>query len=218
MKSRLSAAAAIFLSVGVSASGHRLDEYLQATIISVENDRIQAFMRLTPGIAVYATVLASIDTNSDAVISETEQRAYAQRVLGDLSLSVDDRRLKPRLSSVNFPPAEEMREGLGEIHIEFSADLPRTGTNRKLVFENHHQSRIAAYLVNCLIPRDRNIQFLAQKRNENQSFYQLDYEQRGSSYAPSPQYTVKGRAWLGSVVLIICAGLVLVWRQRMVDL
>jgi hypothetical protein len=33
--------------------------------------------------------------------------------------------------------------------------------------------------VNCLVPQDRDIQVIAQNRNENQSFYQLDYVQAG---------------------------------------
>jgi hypothetical protein len=32
--------------------------------------------------------------------------------------------LRPRLISVEFPGVEGMKEGLGEIQIEFSADLP----------------------------------------------------------------------------------------------
>ena len=88
--------------------------------------------------------------------------------------------LRPRLVSVEFPAVEDMKEGLGEIQIEFSADLPRGGPNRRLIFENHHQSRIAAYLVNCLVPRDRDIRIVAQNRNEQQSFYQLDYVQAGA--------------------------------------
>ncbi len=91
--------------------------------------------------------------------------------------SVDGNGLKPRLVSVEFPAIEQMKDGLGEIQIEFRADLPGGGTDRKLVLENHHQSRIAAYLVNCLVPRDRDIRVIAQNRNENQSFYELEYMQ-----------------------------------------
>jgi hypothetical protein len=40
MNTRLFATAAILLSLGASASAHRLDEYLQATILSVEKDRV----------------------------------------------------------------------------------------------------------------------------------------------------------------------------------
>jgi HupE / UreJ protein len=202
MNTRLVAAAAILLSLGASASAHRLDEYLQATLISVEKDHVQASMRLIPGIAVSSVVLASIDTNGDGVISEAEQQTYAERVLGDLSLTVDGNSLRPRLVSVDFPEVEEMKEGLGEIQIEFTADLPRGGPNRRLVLENHHQNRIAAYLVNCLVPRDRDIRVIAQNRNEQQSFYQLDYAQAGSSSYPA---SLKGwstiRGWMGAVGL-----------------
>jgi HupE / UreJ protein len=192
MKTRLFVVAAMLLSLGVPASAHRLDEYLQATIISVEKDRVQMSMRLVPGVAVSSTVLASVDTNGDGVISESEKRAYAERVLRDLSLTVDGNRLPPRLVSVDLPGTGEMKEGLGEIHIEFTADLPSDGPNQRLIFENHHQSRIAAYLVNCLVPRDRNIRVIAQDRNETQSYYQLDYVQIASGSDP-----LSLKSWLG---------------------
>src|SRR5690349_11776531 len=121
MKVKLTAAVALFLSAGGLASAHRLDEYLQATLISVEKDRILAQIRLIPGVAVFPIVLASIDTDADGVISETEQRAYAERVLRDLSLTIDGERLRPRLGSIQFPPIQEMQEGRGEIQIEFDS-------------------------------------------------------------------------------------------------
>ena len=52
MNTRLIAAAAILLSLGVGASAHRLDQYLQATMISVEKDRVQVVLRLIPGVVV----------------------------------------------------------------------------------------------------------------------------------------------------------------------
>jgi hypothetical protein len=138
---RLSVAAAIFLLAGAPASAHRLDEYLQATLISVEKDRVEAQMRLVPGVAVSSFVLTSMHANADGAISEAEQQAYAKRVLRDVSLKVDGVFLRPRLNSVEFPGVEEMKEGVGEIRIEFSAALPRGGGSRRLVFENHHQNR-----------------------------------------------------------------------------
>jgi hypothetical protein len=179
MKTRLVGFGAILLLVGTPASAHRLDEYLQATILSVEKDRVQAQIRLTPGVAVFRKVLANIDTDADGVISEAEQRAYAERVLGDLSLTIDGDRLRLRLVSSKFAKIEEMKEGRGVIELEFNADVPSGGPDRRLIFENHHQSRIAAYLVNCLVPRDPDIRVTAQNRNHRQSFYQLDYVQAG---------------------------------------
>lgn len=187
MKTKLVAAAAILLSFCTGAFAHRLDEYLQAIILSVEKDHVLASMRLIPGVAVAPAVLASIDANGDGVILEPEQRAYAERVLQDLSITVDGKSALPKLVSQTFPAIEELKEGLGEIHIEFTVDLPSGGPERRIVFENHHQNEISVYLMNCLVPRDPDIRVLAQNRNENQSFYQLDYAQAGVSPGPASQ-------------------------------
>jgi hypothetical protein len=141
-----------------------------------------------------------------------EQQAYAVRVLRDLSLSMDGYVLKPQLTSVQFPVVEEMKEGLGEIHIVFSAALPRRGApNRRLIFENHHQRAIAAYLVNCLVPRDRDIRVVAQNRNELQSLYQLDYlDARASSNTLLSGWQGE-RGWLALAVLFLIARLAVLW-------
>lgn len=176
---RFVAGVAILLSLGGVASAHRLDEYLQATILSVGKSRVQASMRLIPGVAVSSSVIASIDSNGDSVLSEAERWAYAERVLRDLSMTLDGERLRLKLVSAEFPQVEQMREGLGEVHIEFVADLPHGGSNRRLILENHHQNQNAAYLVNALVPGDHDISIVSQTRNEQQSFYQLDYVQSG---------------------------------------
>lgn len=199
MNGRLLTAAAIVLSLTVSASAHRLDEYLQATILSVEKDHLQASMRLIPGVAVSSAVIASIDSNGDGIISELEQPDYAMRVLDDLLITVDGNRVKPTLVSVEFPRVEQMKEGLGEIHIEFRVDLPSGGPNRRLTLENHHQNRNAAYLVNCLVPRDHDIHIVGQTRNEQQSFYQLDYLQNGAPVSsPSLDWSDSVWRWVGA--------------------
>jgi hypothetical protein len=92
-------------------------------------------------------------------------------------LSIDNQPVALRLTSANFPAPAEMKQGLGEIDLELVAHLPRGGGNRHLRFENHFQGNRAVYLVNCLVPRDRNISIGAQTRNVNQSSYQLDFVQ-----------------------------------------
>jgi hypothetical protein len=177
MKKLLAINAALLLLLPAPAFAHRLDEYLLATMLSVESGRVEGSMRLVPGVAVSSAVIASIDTNGDGALSDVEQQAYAQRVLRDLSLIVDGQRLALRLVSATFPSIDAMKQGIGEIQLDFTVDLPRGGTNRRLIFENHHQSKIAVYLVNCLAPQDKTIQIAGQSRNENQSFYQLDFTQ-----------------------------------------
>lgn len=214
MKTRLAAAGAILLLVGTPAYAHRLDEYLQATTISVEKDRVQAQIRLTPGVAVFPLVLANIDTDADGVISETEQRAYAERVLGDLSLTIDGDRMQLRLVSLKFAKIEEMKEGRGEIQLEFDADVSSGGPNRRLIFENRHQSGIAAYLVNCLVPRDPGIRITAQNRNYQQSLYQVDYMQDDVRSGPqSSAWWSSSWGWLGGAALLLFGGFAFVWQR-----
>ena len=192
--------AALLLLAGAPGSAHRLDEYLQGTIISLEKDRLYAQMTLTPGVAVSPLLIASIDSDSNGVISDTEQLAYAARVLQDLSIGIDGHRLSPHLLSIRFPTVDEMKEGRGEIHVAFDAQLPRGGRNRKLTFENRHQSRIAAYQVNCLVPRDPDLRIASQERDYWQSIYQVDYVQANIHFdSASVALWSGGLGWLGMI-------------------
>ena len=214
MKTSLAAAAAILLLGGTPAFAHRLDEYLQATTILVSRDRVQVQIRLTPGVAVFPVVFASIDTNADGIITDAEIRAYAERVLRDLSLTVDGDRLRLRVVSSKAARVEEMKEGRGDIQLEVDAEMPRGGQRRRLVFENHHQARIAAYLVNGLVPTDPDIRIRTQDRNYEQSFYQLDYEEIDRSDAVARARWPAAGGWLGAGALVLLARLSLFRRRR----
>jgi hypothetical protein len=204
----------VLLLTGMSATAHRLDEYLQATLISVAKDRIQAQVRLAPGVMVLPVVLGSMDTNADGILSDAEQRSYAERVLRDFSLTLDGNRLLFRIVSLKFPTVEDMKQGTGELQLELSADVPAGGGRRRLLFENHHQSSIAAYLVNCLVPNDPDIRIVAQNRNYQQSSYELIYEQARGSVTSSLFPGAGG--WLGAVALLLIARLAFVLRNRTV--
>lgn len=174
MKIKLAIVIAL-LSFEVPAFAHRLDEYLQAIIVSIGQDRIQASMRLIPGVAVSNSVITAVDLNHDNVFTEAEQRIYAQKVLRDLSLNVDGHLQKLHLESVSFPAPADMKAGIGEIHIEFTADLPVGAAPSVLVIENHHEPRMSVYLMNCLVPQDRTLHVGAQNRNQNQSYYRVEF-------------------------------------------
>jgi hypothetical protein len=179
--------AAILLVLAAPGWAHRLDEYLQATMFSVARDHIEAQIRLAPGVAVFPVVMASIGA---------DRNGYAERVLRDVSLTMDGARLRPTLVSVKWATVEEMKQGLGEIQIDFRASVPAGGPNRTLVFENHHLAPIAVYLVNALVPRDSAIHVVTQARNENQSTYRLDYAQDGASPLSTEQAIIAVAALL----------------------
>ena len=203
MRSKVIAAAIACVLLTVQpAFAHRIDEYLQATIVSLETNRVHASMRLIPGVRVSPAVIATIDKNGDGVFSEEEQRAYAQRVLAEISITIDGSSVQPKLVRWSFPQPAEMREGLGEIHIDYTIDLPNGGPDRSLVLANHHLSRTSVYLMNVIVPQDRDTRILAQKRNEQQSVYELDFEQGNASVAVSPTRWDRFRVWLNGLPVL----------------
>ena len=72
MKKPSAILAALLLLLPGPAFAHRLDEYLEATILSVDSERVEGTMRLIPGIAVSSEVIASIDTNGDGLENKAE--------------------------------------------------------------------------------------------------------------------------------------------------
>lgn len=208
---RRTAAVAVLLLLGATpAYAHRLDEYLQATTIALAKDRVSVELRLTPGVAVAPAVLAAVDANADGVISPEEQRAYAARVLRDVSLAVDDVRLPLRVLAVHCSDAAEFRAGLGTIEIDVDAAVPRGGRARRLTFANGHEPRIGVYLVNALVPRDPDLQITAQHRDERQTTYALDFADAGGTADPLAFVSGAGPAgWLGAAALLPLAWLLL---------
>jgi HupE / UreJ protein len=210
MRSKITASIVAYILLTVQpAFAHRIDEYLQATIVSLEKDSIHASMRLIPGVLVSSVVIDFIDTNGVSIISGGEQRAYAQRVIADVSITIDGKIARPKLVACSFPQPSEMREGLGEIHIDYTVDLPKAGTDRSLVLANHHLSRRSVYLMNVIVPQDRNTRILAQKRNEQQSVYELDLEQGNLASAAPQRRWDRIRVWFNglSFISLFCLGM-----------
>src|SRR5258706_4604569 len=128
------------------AAAHRLDEYLQATLIGVTLDGIDVEIQLTPGVAMLPVLMAAIDQDRDGRISPEEARAYIGRVAREVELRVDGVPAPLRLIESTFPAIEAMREGVGTIRMK----LGTSRSGHELRFENRHLPQISVYLVNCL--------------------------------------------------------------------
>jgi hypothetical protein len=178
MKSRiLAVATATSALLSASASAHRTDEYLQATLLSLHAGSVHASMRLVPGEQVAAGVIAAIDGDRDGVLSPVEQEAYAQRVISDLTVTVDGIPVLPQMGSWSFPPVSRLRDGTGEIHLDYTIAVQQGQGGRSIVLANRHSGWQSVYLVNTLAPQDPGIQVLSQKRDSRQSTYSLVYRQ-----------------------------------------
>ena len=81
-------------------------------------------------------------------------RRQRRRAIGDLFVTLDGHAVTPRLGLVRSPEIADMREGHGEIRIDFASDLPRVGGPRTVTIENRQPPGISVYQLNTLVPRD----------------------------------------------------------------
>jgi hypothetical protein len=200
---------AFMLCTAGRAEAHRLDEYLQQTILELQPDRVLVHVSLTPGVDVAAAVLATIDTNHDNVISRTEQSAYAESVRRDLSLSIDKTPLPLRIVEMRFPTTDALTSGLAAIALKLEAAPPGGLRSGVLRFESQHETTGSVYLVNALLPRASSVHVGAQTRDRNQSTYQAPL-----TIDTAPRVAGAGRSTLARVLLIAWTGAVVLWGAR----
>jgi hypothetical protein len=164
------------LAVPSAVFAHRDDQYLQATLVTIEPSSVRLQINLTPGVAVAEQVIALIDRDGDGAISKNEAAAYAESLKRDLMLRVDGRKLELKLTAAEFVAPEELRTGSGIIQIEFSATPgPLAAGAHRLTLENRHLTTMSVYLINAARPRGGSIQITRQKRNDNQSTGEIEF-------------------------------------------
>jgi hypothetical protein len=171
----LTAALAWLMPASAAIDAHRLDEYLQAIRVGVSRDRVDLEIDLTPGVTVAAQVFDAIDTDHDGEISAAEGRAYASSVIAALVLDVDNRRERPALSGSRFPTLEQMSDGAGTIRLTATAPSKASMGRHMLRIRNDHRADIGVYLVNALVPADRDVDIVSQTRDAKQRELQLEY-------------------------------------------
>ena len=158
-----------------AATAHRLDEYLQATRISVARGHVTAEVSLTPGAAVAGSVISAIDRDRNGEISAAEGLASAEGVVNSFSLEVDGLRRGLALDEHRIPSAE-IRRGEGVIRLRASAPIFADAVGRhRLSFSNTHRSDIGVYLVNALVPEDSQIGINGQSRDMLQREFHMEY-------------------------------------------
>jgi hypothetical protein len=172
-------AIAAVVAFSVPARAHQLDEYLQATRITVAMDRINLGIDLTPGVAIAPDLLLSIDPEGSARIPPHQATRYARRVLQDLLLDLDGKRQVIELISATFPARADMEAGEGTIHLQAVAKISTLRPGRyEILFRNAHLPKISVYLVNALVPGNKAIQITRQIRDELQREYRLSFAVR----------------------------------------
>jgi len=198
------AAMLVVLGCSRDASAHRLDEYLQATRVDIEPDRISIEIDLTPGATIADAVLGWIDTNRDGAISTSEADAYVRDVLRDVSLDVDATRTSLTVVSREFPSWEAVRLGTASIRVRAAASVRSLSSGRhRVAIVNAHHAAESVYLANALVPSDHRIRIAAQRRDQLQRALTIEYDVAGA-------WTRAG--WLASAAIML--GCIVVTRRR----
>jgi hypothetical protein len=188
----------IVLGRPVPAVAHRLDEYLQATRLSIDIDRVSLEIDLTAGVSMARQVIAWIDTNHDGRISDAEGHAYAQQMLGAVVVSVDGRAAPISLIDSRFPDARDMTTGIGAIRLRATANfIPAASGRHQLSYFNGHQPETSVYLVNALVPEDSRIQIASQRRDPAQHRLTLDYDVTAGPARARASWLLGGLAAVG---------------------
>ena len=200
------------LSLVGGAGAHRLDEYLQATLIGVTRDRIDVEIDLTPGVAMLPVLMAVIDQDGDGRISEREERAYVSRVAREVELRVDGVPARLSLIESQFPTIDAMREGLGTIRLK----LRTARSGHELRFENRHLPQVSAYLVNCLAAPSDGLVVGRPVRDEAQKSIEFEYS-FGAGAIPGPRAAriVLEPFWPAAIGMLLVARMaVLLYRAK----
>jgi len=192
------------------ATAHRLDEYLQATLIGVTRDGTDVEIQATPGVSMLPVLMAVIDQDRNGRISSGEERAYVNRVAREVELRVDGVPAPLSLIESKFPTLEAMREGLGTIRMTFRT--ARSGHD--LRFENRHLPQVSVYLVNCLAAPAEGLVVRRQERDEAQRSIRFEYS-FGDRTVPRPLWIALKPFWPAAIgILLLVRMALLLYRAK----
>jgi len=185
----LAATVVLLLAARGDAFAHRLDEYLQATRVSIARHQLTLEVDLTPGVSIAAAVVESLDADADHTIAPAEAEAYGRAVLSDLLVEVDGSRPALSLIRIEIPTIDEMRNGLGTIRVRAAGAVAAGAGRHRLSLVNNHRPDASVYMVNALLPEDSGVTLVSQSRDPRQRESHFEYDLR-------PQWPMR-LLWLG---------------------
>jgi hypothetical protein len=189
------------LLVPSTLSAHRLDEYLQASRLAIDAERIDVEIDLVPGVAVASTIFRAIDIDGDGRVSSSEAERYARVVLSSVALEVDGRVQPMALTGYRVPEWDEVCEGVGAIRLTMEARRSMSAGRHSLVYRNMHQPEVGVYLANVLVPKSSDLRILGQMRDVLQHELRVEYETAGAGPSASMWGLI---AFASMVSLVVC--------------
>lgn len=156
---------------------HPLDEFYQATFITIVPNRITMQIELYTGVLVASQILPMIDTNQDDIISEAEGQAYADFFLDDVVFEIDGTPTPLTVTDIEMPSPLDLKAGVGVIRFNLYTDLPPDHRGQhQFFYDNKHRSDLnSIYAVNALRDAANWVEINNQDRDVFQASLTLDY-------------------------------------------
>ena len=152
------------------ASAHPLDVYLQASYLTVAASSVEVEIDLSPGVLLAPRLLAALDSDGDAQVSDLEARSYVEQVVRAAEVRVDDQALPLALTDVDVPPYLTIQAGYGTLKVFATAPagVATAAGEHRLFFRNGFADDKAAYQVNAFVARGAPVVLEAQQRDPTQ--------------------------------------------------
>jgi hypothetical protein len=157
---------------------------------------------LTPGVSIGSRVAGWIDTDGDRAISSAEANAYGRQVVAALTVSLDGVAAPITFVSAEAPTVSQMADGVGMFRVRATANIhPSSTAHHELGVINAHHPESSVYLANALVPADKGIQIVGQRRSLDQHSLTIQYEVGATALRMRTAWTVlavtllAGTAW-----------------------
>lgn len=156
---------------------HPLDEFYQATFITIVPNRITMQIELYTGVLVAPQILPMLDADQDDIISEAEGQAYIDLFLDDVLFEIDGTPSPLTATDIEMPSPLDLKAGVGVIRFKLYTDLPPDHRgDHQFFYDNKHRSDLnSIYAVNALRDAANWVEINNQNRDVFQASLTLDY-------------------------------------------
>lgn len=133
------------------AAAHPEHEVVQGAYLTLAGGTVQLELDLSPGPEVAAAFVRTLDANNDKHVTDAEAHAFAVRVLGQSSLTLDGDDGQWTLSRVETPTYEALTKEGATLKIHAAAPRAETGGNHVLTYDNRYNPAESRCVANVFL-------------------------------------------------------------------
>jgi hypothetical protein len=176
----IAAAALVLALLPMRAEAHPVDEVVQGAYITLAPGVVRLELDITPGTEVSDSVLRAIDANRDKTISNTEARAYAERVLKLSVLTLDGAPAAWTIENLVVPAYDALRAESDTLKIYAVASRPERSRPRRLAYLNWYEPGKSNCIANIFLQPGDGWRYTvdAQKHSDNGRGLGVNYTAR----------------------------------------